>query len=171
MAAYAKLKAAESRAYRLLLAVEVLAPVIKTVTSCCSRQRASLFAVIHTLTICQDDIAYVADAWAKTAMVSKTLLCSKSCRDVCSQTSKPDAMAVSTCSNGLAGYEASNVCCPVSCGTCGGLGCGSLGDGCCTSDVLESGDMCSTTGSAPCVIVGGDTGERLWTLFLSSSLM
>ncbi|CAM9499442.1 unnamed protein product, partial [Hapterophycus canaliculatus] len=59
-----------------------------------------------------------------------------------------------TCSNGLAGYEASDVCCPLSCGTCGGKGCSSRGDWCCTSDVKESGDMCSTTGSAPCIIAG-----------------
>eukprot|EP00752_Nemacystus_decipiens_P007692 g6875.t1 len=62
----------------------------------------------------------------------------------------------STCSNGLPGYEASNVCCPLSCGQCGGVGCSSRGEGCCTSDVQESGDLCSVTMAAPCNIDGDD---------------
>eukprot|EP00903_Cladosiphon_okamuranus_P006680 g6520.t1 len=57
-----------------------------------------------------------------------------------------------TCSNGLPGYEASDVCCPLSCGRCGGSGCSKLGDGCCTSKVKDSGDKCSETKSAPCII-------------------
>ena len=57
-----------------------------------------------------------------------------------------------TCSNGLTGYEASGVCCPVDCGRCGGGGCGDLGDGCCTSDVEDSGIKCSESRSAPCNI-------------------
>eukprot|EP00752_Nemacystus_decipiens_P012710 g11261.t2 len=67
-----------------------------------------------------------------------------------------------TCSNGLPGYEASDVCCPLSCGTCGGRGCSQLGEGCCTSDVKDSGDLCSETMAAPCnidddVVVDGQT--------------
>ncbi|CAN0159004.1 unnamed protein product, partial [Scytosiphon promiscuus] len=60
-----------------------------------------------------------------------------------------------TCSNGLPGYEASKVCCPLSCGTCGGPGCSKLGDGCCTSDVKDSGALCSETKAAPCIIGDG----------------
>eukprot|EP00752_Nemacystus_decipiens_P006649 g5977.t1 len=56
------------------------------------------------------------------------------------------------CSNGLPGYEASDVCCPLSCGTCGGSGCSQLGEGCCTSDVKDSGELCSETMAAPCII-------------------
>eukprot|EP00903_Cladosiphon_okamuranus_P016205 g14953.t1 len=56
------------------------------------------------------------------------------------------------CSNGLAGYEAADVCCPVSCGRCGGSGCSKLGEGCCTRDVKDSGDLCSVTKAAPCNI-------------------
>ncbi|CAM9886006.1 unnamed protein product, partial [Hapterophycus canaliculatus] len=50
-----------------------------------------------------------------------------------------------TCSNGLTGYEASKVCCPASCGSCGGSGCSKRGDGCCTSDVKDSGVLCSVS--------------------------
>lgn len=57
-----------------------------------------------------------------------------------------------TCSNGLAGYEASDVCCPLSCGQCGGSGCSERGDGCCTSKVKDSGVKCSESNSAPCNI-------------------
>eukprot|EP00752_Nemacystus_decipiens_P009061 g8090.t1 len=60
-----------------------------------------------------------------------------------------------TCSNGLAGYEASDVCCSVSCGTCGGPGCSSLNggaDACCTSTVIDTGTLCSVQRSAPCNI-------------------
>eukprot|EP00752_Nemacystus_decipiens_P002363 g2232.t1 len=62
----------------------------------------------------------------------------------------------STCSNGLPGYETSDVCCPLSCGECGGVGCSGRGEGCCTSDVKESGDLCSVTMAAPCNIDGDD---------------
>eukprot|EP00752_Nemacystus_decipiens_P002364 g2233.t1 len=62
----------------------------------------------------------------------------------------------STCSNGLPGYETSDVCCPLSCGQCGGVGCSGRGEGCCTSDVKESGELCSVTMAAPCNIDGDD---------------
>ncbi|CAN0056993.1 unnamed protein product [Pylaiella littoralis] len=63
-----------------------------------------------------------------------------------------------TCSNSLAGYEASGVCCPVDCGTCGGSGCSQLGDGCCTKDVISSGVQCSSSRAAPCIIDGDISG-------------
>ncbi|CAN0288644.1 unnamed protein product, partial [Hapterophycus canaliculatus] len=63
----------------------------------------------------------------------------------------PDATSP-TCSNGLAGYEAAGVCCPLSCGSCGGTGCSLLGDLCCQSNIRGAGEMCSATGSAPCII-------------------
>ncbi|CAN0163534.1 unnamed protein product, partial [Ectocarpus fasciculatus] len=66
-----------------------------------------------------------------------------------------------SCSNGLPGYEASNVCCPLSCGTCGGVGCSQLGEGCCTSDVKDSGDLCSVTMAAPCNIDDEVVDDRM----------
>ena len=59
-----------------------------------------------------------------------------------------------TCSNGLPGFEASGACCPLSCGRCGGSGCSQLGEGCCTGDVKDSGDLCSETRAAPCIVDG-----------------
>ncbi|CAM9914198.1 unnamed protein product, partial [Ectocarpus fasciculatus] len=58
----------------------------------------------------------------------------------------------SVCSNGVPGIESNGVCCETSCGQCGGAGCSSVGNGaesCCTSTILEFGEVC---GSAPCVI-------------------
>eukprot|EP00752_Nemacystus_decipiens_P015748 g14060.t1 len=79
--------------------------------------------------------------------------------DLCSETmaapciiDDDDVDEDQTCSNGLPGYEANDVCCPLSCGTCGGVGCSQLGEGCCTSGVKDSGDMCSETMAAPCII-------------------
>lgn len=63
-----------------------------------------------------------------------------------------------TCSNGLAGYEASDVCCSVSCGHCGDPGGSSLdggNDSCCTANILDSGVLCSDSGAAPCIIDEG----------------
>lgn len=59
-----------------------------------------------------------------------------------------------SCSNGLAGYEASKVCCPVGCGQCGGSGCSKLdlGKDCCTKDVKAAGTLCSVSKAAPCNI-------------------
>ena len=48
----------------------------------------------------------------------------------------------------------------MSCGSCGGSGCGSRGDGCCTSDIKSSGDKCSEKKSAPCIIDTDTVGER-----------
>lgn len=64
-----------------------------------------------------------------------------------------------TCSNGLPGYEAANMCCPLYCGGCGGKGCSKRGDGCCTSDIKDSGVKCSSSKSAPCVIDTDRVGE------------
>ncbi|CAM9590681.1 unnamed protein product, partial [Hapterophycus canaliculatus] len=48
-------------------------------------------------------------------------------------------------------------CCVADCGECGGSGCsdrggGLTGDDCCTSNILASGDLCSVTGGAPCIV-------------------
>ncbi|CAM9759794.1 unnamed protein product [Ascophyllum nodosum] len=63
------------------------------------------------------------------------------------------------CSNGIAGVEASGMCCTLGCGTCGDPGCGSRGaaDGltaedCCTSRIRDSGVFCDVSGTAPCII-------------------
>ena len=52
------------------------------------------------------------------------------------------------------GYEASGVCCPVSCGQCGGPGCSDLpgGKDCCTSDIMARNVFCFDAGAAPCII-------------------
>lgn len=71
---------------------------------------------------------------------------------------RPTPTTAQTCSNSLAGYEASGVCCPVDCGTCGGSGCSQLGDGCCTKDVISSGVQCSSSRAAPCIIDGDISG-------------
>eukprot|EP00903_Cladosiphon_okamuranus_P010100 g9565.t1 len=66
-----------------------------------------------------------------------------------------------TCSNGLPGFEAAGVCCPLECGSCGGYGCSYLGGGpsaglgkpfCCTATINSEGEFCSDTVSAPCII-------------------
>ena len=64
-----------------------------------------------------------------------------------------------TCANGLPGFDASGVCCPESCGQCGGVGCSSLGEGCCTSGVIDSGVMCSDSLAAPCIMDGDIDGK------------
>lgn len=60
----------------------------------------------------------------------------------------------SVCSNGLVGIEADEVCCELSCGVCGGVGCGNVpgltGDQCCVATIEATGDLCSMTGAAPC---------------------
>ncbi|CAM9966513.1 unnamed protein product [Ectocarpus sp. 6 AP-2014] len=58
----------------------------------------------------------------------------------------------SVCTNGVSGIESDGVCCEISCGQCGGSGCSSRGNGaqsCCTSTILEVGEVC---GVAPCII-------------------
>lgn len=82
----------------------------------------------------------------------------------CEQTNhwKPNtfsAQSIQPCSNGLAGYEASGTCCPLSCGACDGSRCSQRGGGCCASDIRDSGDKCSVTKSAPCNIDTDTVGE------------
>ena len=73
-----------------------------------------------------------------------------------------------TCSNGLVGFEGTNdngsACCPIGCGQCGGAGCGAVGrdegldnTDCCINGVLNNQELCSVTGTAPCVIDGGES--------------
>ncbi|CAM9612303.1 unnamed protein product, partial [Ectocarpus sp. 13 AM-2016] len=64
---------------------------------------------------------------------------------------------VETCDGGIVGIQSSDVCCSLSCGSCGGRGCtGRDGgsDACCGGGVRGSGRYCSVTGEAPCMIVG-----------------
>ncbi|CAN0414131.1 unnamed protein product, partial [Scytosiphon promiscuus] len=68
----------------------------------------------------------------------------------------PTDAPVPTCSNGLPGFETGGVCCATSCGSCGGVGCGSLPGGsasCCSNVIIASGEQCSVTEEAPCVII------------------
>eukprot|EP00903_Cladosiphon_okamuranus_P010585 g10009.t1 len=86
------------------------------------------------------------EACCKSGVMSLGRVCSDTVGAPCIVSDAP------TCSNGLPGYEAADVCCPLSCGRCGGSGCSKLGDGCCTRGVKESGDLCSVTKAAPCNI-------------------
>lgn len=60
------------------------------------------------------------------------------------------------CSNGLPGIEAQEVCCDAACGTCGGAECGNqfglTGADCCIAEIEATGQLCSVTGAAPCVV-------------------
>ncbi|CAM9566238.1 unnamed protein product, partial [Ectocarpus fasciculatus] len=52
----------------------------------------------------------------------------------------------------ISGIQDKTVCCPVTCGQCGGSGCSGAPGGeesCCTSTILEAGEEC---GEPPCVI-------------------
>ncbi|CAM9835143.1 unnamed protein product [Scytosiphon promiscuus] len=66
-----------------------------------------------------------------------------------------------TCSNGVVGLESSNgkACCVTECGVCGGEGCSGFGadfgldaHDCCATEIADEGDLCTTTGMAPCAI-------------------
>ncbi|CAN0086063.1 unnamed protein product, partial [Ectocarpus fasciculatus] len=61
---------------------------------------------------------------------------------------------VETCDGGIVGIQRSDVCCALSCGSCGGSECSSRDGGgasCCYDDIKANGDLCSTTDSAPCI--------------------
>ncbi|CAM9421898.1 unnamed protein product [Ectocarpus sp. 8 AP-2014] len=62
------------------------------------------------------------------------------------------------CTNGVPGVESTmgEVCCPASCGHCGGVGCDDRGaaDECCTTQIMDYGQPCSVTGTAPCYLDG-----------------
>ena len=63
------------------------------------------------------------------------------------------------CSNGLSGVQFEDICCSLSCGTCGGLGCGGRDGGrdeCCTSAITNEGVRCSDSGVAPCIVDDGE---------------
>ena len=76
---------------------------------------------------------------------------------------KVSGIVDSTCTNGLVGYGSTNnaadFCCPLECGACGGIGCGSfgkefglIGEDCCQSGIFFSQVFCSESESAPCII-------------------
>lgn len=48
-------------------------------------------------------------------------------------------------------YVGSDICCPISCGTCGGSGCGAREGVCCAGPIIDSGISCDDE-VAPCVI-------------------
>ncbi|CAN0556046.1 unnamed protein product, partial [Ectocarpus sp. 8 AP-2014] len=62
---------------------------------------------------------------------------------------------VPKCDGGIVGIQASDVCCSLSCGSCGGSGCTGRDGGsesCCGGGVRASGRDCSVTEEAPCVV-------------------
>ncbi|CBJ33613.1 expressed unknown protein [Ectocarpus siliculosus] len=77
----------------------------------------------------------------------------------CSVTGEAPCMTneVPMCDGGIVGIQQSDVCCSLSCGSCGGTGCTSRDGGseaCCGGGVRASGRDCSVTGEAPCVVTG-----------------
>lgn len=78
-----------------------------------------------------------------------------------------------TCSDGLAGLTNNDntVCCDSRCLQCGGTGCGDApglsADDCCSSDIEFNGQLCSVTGSAPCVL---DAPGELFALLVEVPL-
>ena len=61
---------------------------------------------------------------------------------------------VSYCSNGI---RDGSVCCPSSCGQCGGAGCGDFPGGatqCCYSVITLSGVICQTSSDTACIVPG-----------------
>ena len=70
-----------------------------------------------------------------------------------------EAAAARFCADGIVN---GNVCCPASCGRCGGPGCSGLpggADACCTTNIRETGVSCQE-GGAPCLIPD-DPAEEL----------
>ena len=63
------------------------------------------------------------------------------------------------CSNGLPGVQFEDACCSLSCGTCGGLGCGQRDGGrdeCCVGIIRDNGLLCSESNSSPCIVDDGE---------------
>ncbi len=71
------------------------------------------------------------------------------------------------CPGDIPGINAKDmICCPTSCGECGGSGCSSRPGGaesCCESGMKDSDRYCDEIGEAPCIIgsrpVGKDDGH------------
>ena len=92
---------------------------------------------------------------------------------------RASASPETACSNGIAGVEASGMCCTLGCGTCGGPGCGSRGaaDGltaedCCAWRIRDSGVFCDVSGTAPCIIDSCELLlEKMSTISISNILM
>jgi len=83
--------------------------------------------------------------------VSKTLPCVVTGSTPC--TNVPYEPFETFCS-AIGGIASGNVCCPKSCGTCGGAGCSTRpgrGSACCTGKVSTAGKSCLVTAAAPCV--------------------
>ncbi|CBJ33624.1 hypothetical protein Esi_0531_0003 [Ectocarpus siliculosus] len=73
----------------------------------------------------------------------------------CSVTGEAPCMTVPKCDGGIVGIQASDVCCSLSCESCGGSGCSGRDGGedeCCGGGVRASGRDCSVTGEAPCIV-------------------
>lgn len=66
------------------------------------------------------------------------------------------------CDNGVNGISSSNgeVCCVAACGQCGGAGCSIIARptfdafDCCVTEIMDFGNPCSETGTAPCFVDG-----------------
>ncbi|CAM9475140.1 unnamed protein product, partial [Ectocarpus fasciculatus] len=61
-----------------------------------------------------------------------------------------------TCEGGIAGIQKADVCCALSCGSCGGDGCSQRDGGsasCCFDEITAEGASCSSTEEAPCRLI------------------
>ena len=78
------------------------------------------------------------------------------------------ALAGGKCINGFPGIDGKDmngvdVCCPLECNQCGGVGCGSNGERgfgnkeCCINGILNNQQNCSVSGAAPCIITDGQS--------------
>lgn len=67
------------------------------------------------------------------------------------------------CTGGIDGVQSTSldVCCTAECGTCGGPGCTPANTSsltaldCCATEIVDSGVLCSETGTAPCILSTG----------------
>ena len=78
-----------------------------------------------------------------------------------------------SCNNGVAGVMSADasVCCASDCEVCGEEACSTfsyLGAGandCCSTDIFVFGELCESTGEAPCVITAGVPGASNHSIF------
>lgn len=91
------------------------------------------------------------DSCCTTKIKDSGIYCSESLAAPC----RIDHEGEAVCTNGLPGVQSNSLCCEAQCGTCGGAGCATRPGGeesCCTRRIRDSGDLCSATSAAPCII-------------------
>ncbi|CAM9288663.1 unnamed protein product [Discosporangium mesarthrocarpum] len=92
------------------------------------------------------------------AITNSTLVCSETQGPPCILEPVPAPEGTCEGTDGVIGVRdpVEDACCPLVCGTCGGAGCGELPgttpDECCSTNIIDAGQMCSVTGTSPCVV-------------------